>query len=89
VRLKNGTMNFVNGEWSLPIYIGVKENVGDTFNIVAVLANQDANIEFTNYINTGNRIGSWPGINIPIGAYVVDQVTVTRKPDPTSPLNKV
>jgi len=85
------SVNVINGNWSIPVELGTKYNAGETFKIIAVLADQESNKELTNYINTGNSTG-WPGMSsIPVGAQVVDEVTVTRKIEPlvdiTSPLN--
>jgi PGF-pre-PGF domain-containing protein len=85
------SVNVISGNWSIPVELGTKYNAGETFKIIAVLADQESNKELTNYINTGNSTG-WPGMSsIPVGAQVVDEVTVTRKIEPlvdiTSPLN--
>lgn len=95
---QNPNVNIINGEWSMTIGIGAKDNGGETFKIIAVLADQEANGEFTSYINTGISTGSWPGMgSIPEGAKVVNEVTVTRRVNSpsipivniTSPLNTV
>jgi PGF-pre-PGF domain-containing protein len=91
---QNGNVNIINGKWLIPIGIGDKGNAGETFEIMAVLANQKAHEELTNYINTGKNTSNWPGIDsIPDGANVYYDVTVIRKTDPTvnitSPLNTV
>jgi hypothetical protein len=72
-------VNIVSEEWSTPIGIGTKDNVGEIFDIVAVLADQKAQEELTNYINTGVKNNSWSGMDsIPDGALVYDKITVTR-----------
>ena len=69
-----------DGRWSLPVQFGGEEHLGQKFDIIAILADQEANKEITNYINEGNRTDSWPGIDkIPAGAIVVDKITVTRR----------
>jgi PGF-pre-PGF domain-containing protein len=89
---QSGNINIINGDWSLTIGIGNKENVGEQFKILALLANQKAHEELTNYVNTGKNTSIWPGIDvIPDGADIYNEVTVTRKIEPlvdiTSPLN--
>ena len=80
---QHGNVNIINEKWSIQAELGGKENVGETFEIIAVLANENAHEELTNYINTGRNTDSWPGIdNIPDGADVYDEVTVTRTIEP-------
>jgi hypothetical protein len=72
-------MTINKGKWSIPTYIGVKENVGIKFNIVAVLANKKANDKFTTYVKACEKTNSWPGmVGIPSGAKVYSKITVTR-----------
>jgi PGF-pre-PGF domain-containing protein len=83
-----------NGDWSIDIEIGTQVNVGEKFDIIAVLANQSAQNEFINYINTGINTKQWPGMpSIPNGAVEYAKVTVTRTNPPnvkiTYPLSTV
>jgi PKD repeat protein len=76
---QSGKMTIQNGKWSIPIYIGVSDNVGVKFNILAVLANKQANDKFKAYIQTGEKTNNWPGmVGIPSGSKVYDKITVTR-----------
>jgi PKD repeat protein len=76
---QSGKLTLQKGKWSIPVYIGVKENVGDKFDILAVLANKKASDKFTEYIKTGEKTNSWPGmVEIPVGAKAYDKITVTR-----------
>jgi PKD repeat protein len=76
---QSGKLTLKNGKWSIPVYIGVKDNVGEKFDIFAVLANKQASDKFTEYIKTGEKTNSWPGmVGIPSGAKVYDNITVTR-----------
>jgi len=91
---QKGNVQIINEKWSIPIEIGIKENAGEQFEIIAALADEKAHEEFTNYINTGKNTGYWPGMNnIPDGAGVYDEVIVTRNTEPmvniTSPLKTV
>lgn len=81
---QNGTMDIQNGNWSIPAYIGVKDNVGVKFDIIAVLADENARAEFTSYIINGKINNKWPGIDkIPDGAKVYDKITVIREYEKT------
>ncbi|WP_321416475.1 hypothetical protein [uncultured Methanomethylovorans sp.] len=67
-----------DGKWSVPIRIGNENNTGEKFDIVAVLANQNANEIFESYksyCDTGNCPGM---IGIPEGAEIYDTFEVTR-----------
>ena len=73
-------MTIQNGKWSIPIYIGVQNNVGTKFDIVAVLANKQASKVIQDYIDHGIKTNDWPGmVGIPSGAKVYDRITVIRK----------
>jgi PKD repeat protein len=77
---QSGKMTIQNGKWSIPVYIGVKENVGVKFDILAVLANKQASDKFTAYIKNGEKTNNWPGmVGIPSGAKVYSKITVIRK----------
>jgi hypothetical protein len=74
-----------NGVWSIPVGIGTEDNVGEKFDIIAVLANRDARIEFTSYMVNGEKNNDWPGMNkIPDGAEVYDRITVVREYEKTT-----
>lgn len=69
-----------NGEWSIPIQIGSDDESGASFDIIAVLANTQANERFQEYITNCERNDNWPGIEeIPEGATIYDKKTVTRE----------
>jgi hypothetical protein len=89
---QNKNVNIINGHWSSSIGLGTKDNSGEKFNIIAVLANEEAHKELTNYTDIGIKDNYWPGMDsIPQGAWVCDEVTVTRVSPPeiniTSPSN--
>jgi len=67
-----------NGEWASLVGIGIKEDAGKKFkfDIIAVLANEEAQDEFNIYFTQA----IWGGIEkLPKGALIYDRVTVTRK----------
>lgn len=69
-----------NGEWSIPIQIGTVDDSGRNFDIIAVLADTQANERFQKYITDCKRNNNWPGIEeIPEGATTYDRITVTRE----------
>lgn len=76
---QNKPLEVVNGEWSVPVTIGTKDNVGTQSEIIAVLANKDARAAFTSYMVNCNKTGNWPGmLSIPYGATEYARITVTR-----------
>lgn len=84
-----------NGEWSLPspVGIGSDNDDGKKFDIIAVLADKEAQEEINTYFKTCEESGQWPGMDeIPVSAKEYNRITVTRKSiDPeiqiTYPLN--
>jgi hypothetical protein len=76
---QSGNVNVINGGWSLTIGLGTKENIGEIFKIITVLADKKAQDEFNAYLNTCKAVNEWPGMDaIPNSAKVYDEVTVTR-----------
>ncbi len=76
---QNTPLETVNGEWSVPVTIGTKGNVGTQSEIIAVLANKDARAAFTSYMVNCNKTGNWQGmLSIPDGATEYARITVTR-----------
>lgn len=69
-----------NGDWSSLAFIGIEEDVGRKFDIVAVLANKDAQDAFNAYLAQAKDKKTWPGLEeLPNGAVIYDRITVTRK----------
>jgi len=69
-----------SGTWSGTVYLG-EQNAGtnETYLIITVLANSEANSTFSNYLDQGAVTGNYPGLsNLPSGAKGFDQVNVTR-----------
>lgn len=66
-------------DFTVPVTIGAEESVGEEFKIIAVLANESAQEEFKNYLETA-AVNHWPGMsNLPEGAEEYCIVKVTRK----------
>ncbi len=80
-----GGVSIQNGVWSTPVYIGTRDNVGEKFDIIAVLADRNARAEFTSYIINGEKNNDWPGMDkIPDGAEAYDIITVVREYEKTT-----
>lgn len=67
-------------DFAVPVIIGTDENSGEKFDIIAVLADKEAQEVFVNYLETAAEQQNWPGIsNLSEGAEEMYRVTVTRK----------
>ena len=70
----------VNGEWASLVVIGVEEDAGMKFDIIAVLADESAQDTFDAYLKQAEATNNWSGLDaIPSGAVIYGRVTVTRK----------
>lgn len=70
-----------DGEWSVPVYIGINDNVGYKFDIMAVLADQEARAKLASYVIKCKQNNDWPGLyRIPDGVQVYDKIIVVREP---------
>jgi hypothetical protein len=69
-----------DGRWSIRgINVGVDTDHNMEFDIIILLADDDAHKSLSNYLNESNKLGAWPGLKkIPPGARVLDRITVTR-----------
>jgi len=75
---QHDSIEIQDGKWSIPIRIGNENNVGEKFDIVAVLADQNANEKFELYKGYCDT-GSCPGMaDIPEGAEICDSIEITR-----------
>lgn len=75
---QHDSIKIQDGKWSIKIRLGNENNTGEKFDIVAVLADQNANEMFEtykSYCDTGNCPGM---IGIPEGAEIYDTFEVTR-----------
>jgi len=69
-----------NGKWSSLIYVGQDNDIGQRFNIVAILANKNSTIEIEDYLRTAKDKQDWYGMEeIPEGALKFQTITVVRK----------
>jgi hypothetical protein len=58
-----------NGDWSTLVYFGTAADVGLKFDVIAVLANEEAQTAFNKYLEECIENQSWPGLEeLPIGA---------------------
>ena len=70
----------VNGNWSSVVSIGLQGDVGEKFEIIAVLADESAQNSFSAYIANGRENNSFEGMQqLPDGVQIYDQILVTRK----------
>lgn len=66
-----------NGHWIADADIGNAHDQGKVFQIIAVVADQDA---FTQYFTTARQNGDWNGLEkLPTGAKQCDSIVVTRQ----------
>lgn len=69
-----------NGEWSSVAYIGQQGESGLDADIVAVLANKDAQDSFNAYLSDAKDKNDYPGIQqLPNGAVIYHRRSVVRK----------
>ena len=69
-----------NGDWSSLLFIGVEEDVDCQFDIIVVLANQEAQSLFNGYLKEAHSQQHYPGLDqLPEGTIQYDRCTVTRR----------
>lgn len=71
-----------NEEWSITMDVGSEEDTHVTYEIIAMLANTEANEILRSYATSYIDTGKWPDVeeeDIPPGVEVYDRKTVTRK----------
>ena len=67
-----------NGNWHETIYVGLPNNSGDYFNIVATVADQKAQDDVKNYFTTAEKTNKWGMSHLPASIKVYDTIRVTR-----------
>ncbi|MGZ4846281.1 MAG: hypothetical protein ACXV3D_00445 [Halobacteriota archaeon] len=69
-----------DGNWTSVAYFGTPtEGKGEKFDVVAVLADQNANSTLANYQTQSQQTNSYPGLTqLPSGIITQQKVTVTR-----------
>jgi len=66
--------------WSSIVYIGIPDDTGNRFDIIAVVASTEAQDAFNAYLADAGDQSDWPGLEaLPEGAVIYDRITVTRK----------
>jgi hypothetical protein len=69
-----------NGGWASPGYIGIYQDTGKKFDVIAMLANKETQDEIKAYLAKARENHLWPGLErIPGSAVIYDRVTVVRK----------
>jgi len=68
------------GKWSSLAYIGMPADTGKKFDILAVVANAEAQDAFGVYLADARDRSDWAGLEaLPAGAVIHDRIAVTRK----------
>ncbi len=68
------------GRWSSLVYIGVPSDIDKRFDILAVVADTNAQNVFNAYLAEARDRSDWAGLEmLPEGAVIYDRITVTRK----------
>lgn len=76
---QGGRIDPWKGQWNVPAWLGrEKEDIGKEFDIAVILVNEKDNQYYTNYLETGQRTGSYPKIPLPPSAKIMDRITVVR-----------
>jgi len=68
-----------DGTWSFQVEFGEKDNVNEKFDIIAFLANESAQKELNDYINTSITTNTWGKDFLPDGINIITQITVSRE----------
>lgn len=69
-----------DGDWTSLIAIGIEDDVDKKFDIIAALANQEAQDVFNAYLEQAKGKATWPGLEkLPTGTEIYARITVTRK----------
>jgi hypothetical protein len=69
-----------DGDWASLTFIGIEEDVGRKFDIIAVLADESAQEAFNVYLTQAKDKKTWQGLEkLPEGTAIYDRITVTRK----------
>lgn len=68
-----------DGSWNVPAQFGGEKNVGEKFNIVAVLADKNAQKDLNTYMDFSENASSWSGMReLPDGTTKITNLTVIR-----------
>lgn len=70
----------VNGDWSSRCFFGIKEDVGQKFDLIAILADKNTQQLFNEHLEESRNKESWPGLEkIPDNSEIYQRITVVRK----------
>jgi hypothetical protein len=78
---KSGPAKIAQGRWTSPaLYLGGKADAGKHFDIVMILANENASSKFWDYLREGSDTHSFPEMTkLPLGAEEWNRVDVIRE----------
>lgn len=65
-------------EWSVETWIGQQNEAGKKFTIGLALVNKEGDQKYREYLINGKETGNFPGIPLPGGAKILDQILVIR-----------
>jgi len=69
-----------NGDWASLVSIGIEEDIGRKFDILAVLLDEAGQDAFSDYLVQAEGKKTWPGLErLPEGTVICDRITVIRK----------
>ncbi len=69
----------VSGEWTSLAYVGLPETTGESFDVIAILLDEQSKADFEDYIDWCKANNSWSGYEaLPDGTQEYDRITVTR-----------
>jgi hypothetical protein len=70
----------IRGNLSTEAQIGIDFDSDLKFRLLTIVANRTAIVDIMDYLDTSNKIGSWPGlVTLPDGAVIYDTKIVTRE----------
>ncbi|MGD9212767.1 MAG: hypothetical protein PVI90_18430 [Desulfobacteraceae bacterium] len=77
-------------EWALNVYVGTLDaGVGEEFDLLLVLVNEEGNQIFQDYVDTAKETGDYPGMqDLPPEYEIIDSITVVRVENSEGPISK-
>ena len=69
----------INQKWSLMAIIGGNQDRGKKFDIIVISVDNETDIDFSNWVNQGDKTGNYPSKEFPENATIMDKITVIRK----------
>src|SRR5574341_433263 len=71
---QGGRITLSKGRWDVQAWLGIEQDIGTEFDIAVILVNEKDNQYYNNYLETGQRTGSFPGIPLPPSAKIMDRI---------------